>query len=437
MKSIFSRNILVAAVLCGLNTSVHAAGFALANQAGSGTGNAFAGSSVMAEDASITWFNPAAMTELESGTHISTSVHVVMPEAKFTNAGSRLPATLGGGAITGKNDDGGHAGIVPGAYAVRSLNDKVSVGLSVNAPFGLGTKYDDDWVGRYHSTESNIKTINVNPSIAYKVNDQLSIGAGASVQELDVELKRAVHSVAACLAGGGGAACAGLPDGKVDIVGKDVSVGFNAGLLYKPSKKTKVGVSYRSGIKHDLEGNVKFAMPALLAANPSFSNGDITAAANLPASMSVSVGHKVSDKVEVMGDITRTKWSSFDRIKIDRTTGTNLTNDYQGWEDSTRYSIGASYQYNDRLKLRGGIARDGTPIPNAQLRSPRTPDNDRTWVALGANYKIKKNLDMDVAYTHISTKTTPIENLNSSNYLLQGNYDSKVDVVGVQLNWAF
>ena len=412
MKSIFSRNILVVAVLCGLNTSVHAAGFALANQAGSGTGNAFAGNTAVVEDASIAWLNPAGMTELKSDTHISTSAHLVMPKAQFTNDGSTLP-----GAGTA---DGGKNGVVPGVYVVRRLNDKMSAGLSVNAPFGLGTEYSDNWVGRAHALESTIKTLNINPSIAYKVNDQLSVGAGISAQSMEVELKSVVNPAIGATA---------------TIAGKDdVSVGGNAGLLYKPTEKTRIGLHYRSGIDHKLKGTVKsdLALPVL--------NTNVTADANLPAHMSLSVGHKVNDKLEVMGDVTRTKWSSYERIKVIRADGSVLTDDYQGWKDANRYAIGANYQYSERLKLRGGIALDESPVPNAQLRSPRTPDNDRTWVAVGANYKVKKNFDVDVAYTHISTKSTPIENtktIGANNFLLKGNYDSKVDVVGVQLNWAF
>ena len=411
MKSIFSRNILVAAVLCGLNTSVHAAGFALANQAGSGTGNAFAGNTAVVEDASIAWLDPAGMTELKSDTHISTSAHLVMPKAQFTNDGSTPAIVLGN-----VNADGGKNGVVPGVYVVHRLNDKTSAGLSVNAPFGLGTEYSDNWVGRVHALESTIKTLNINPSIAYKVNDQLSVGAGISAQSMEVELKSA------------------LPTGPtVTIAGKDhLSTGVNAGLLYKPTEKTQIGLHYRSGVDHKLKGTSKSAFAPL--------NADVTADASLPAHMSLSVGHKVNDKLEVMGDVTRTKWSSYERIRVVKSNGVDLSNEYQGWKDANRYAIGANYQYSERLKLRGGIALDESPVPNAQLRSPRTPDNDRTWVAVGANYKVKKNFDVDVAYTHISTKSTPIENtktIGANNFLLKGNYDSKVDVVGVQLNWAF
>ncbi|UJS25741.1 OmpP1/FadL family transporter [Thiothrix winogradskyi] len=412
-----SKFALAIAATCVCSSAAHAAGFALANQSASGTGNAFAGGAAAAEDASTAWSNPAAMLELGSGKHVSVSAHLVVPEAKFTNGAS--------GPMTGIDDDGGNNGVVPGLYGARSINDKLSVGVSVNAPFGLGTEYADNWIGRYHATESTIKTLNVNPSVAYKINDQWSVGAGVSAQKFDVELKRMTP-------------IPGLPgDHKVTIAGDATSFGVNAGVLFKPSTNTRVGLSHRSGIDHDLEGTVSAPIPAAHPAAAAL-NTAVTAEASLPASTSLSVVQKVNDKLEVMGDVTRTGWSSFERLKVVRSAnGSVVTDDYQGWEDSDRYALGANYQYNDRLKLRVGVARDNTPIPNAQLRTPRTPDNDRTWVAVGGNYELAKGLDVDVGYVHISTKDTPIDNRNAAGLLLNGNYDNKMDVVGAQLNWSF
>lgn len=408
-----SRLALAIAATCVCSTAAHAAGFALANQSASGTGNAFAGGAAAAEDASTAWFNPAAMPELGSGKHVSVAVHGVTPEAKFTNQASVVP----GGGI---DDDGGRNGVVPALHGVRSINDRLSVGVSVNAPFGLGTEYADNWIGRYHATESTITSLNVNPSVGYKINDQWSVGAGVSAQKFDVELKRMTP-------------IPGLPgDHKVTIAGDATSFGVNAGVLFKPTANTRVGLSHRSGIDHDLDGTVSASVPVAAL------NTAVTAEASLPASTSLSVVQKVNDKLEVMGDVTRTGWSSFERIKVVRSAnGSVVTDDYQGWEDANRYSLGASYQYNDRLKLRVGVARDNTPVPNAQLRTPRTPDNDRTWVAVGGNYELAKGLDVDVGYVHISTEDTPIDNRNATGFLLNGNYDSTVSVAGAQLNWSF
>lgn len=408
------------AVVAALAASgaAHAAGFALANQAASGSGHAFAGAGAAAEDASTVWFNPAAMGELGSGKHVSAATHVVMPQAAFSNQASAVP----GGGI---NADGGKNGVVPGVYGVQQIHDKLSVGVGVNAPFGLGTEYPDNWIGRYHATESHIKTLNVNPAIAYKINEQLSVGAGVSVQQMAVELKRMTP-------------IPGLPgDYKVSIEGDSVGYGANVGVLYKPTAATKVGLTYRSSIEHDLEGDVRAPIPA---AHPAAAllNTAVKAATELPASTSLSVAHKLNDKVELLGDVTRTHWSSFERLQVLRTANDSVvTDDYQGWQDVDRYSLGANYQLNDRVKLRAGWALDKTPVPNAELRTPRTPDNDRTWVAVGANYALAKGMDVDVAYVNISTDDTSINNRNAAGFLLNGTYDNKVDVVGAQFNWSF
>lgn len=408
-------------VLSALSATVQAAGFALANQSGSGTGNAYAGVNATAEDASVVWYNPAAMTELPAGTHTAIAGHIVAPKAKFTNNGSTTPL---GGVLTGKDDDGGNTGVIPNAYLVKGKGNKWRFGVGINAPFGLGTKYDDDWVGRYHSLESNIQTINFNPSVAYKVNDGFSVGAGISIQKMEVELKSALDLSAL-----------GRSDGKINIEGDNVETGYNLGVLLKPTAKTRIGASYRSSMKHKLEGDATFSNVPPLA---SLANGEVTAEAKLPAHFSLSVAHQINNRLELLADVTRTRWSSFNKLQVIRTSNnTDITNLPQNWKDASRYSLGANYQYNERLKLKAGIAYDETPVPNAEFRSPRTPDSNRTWLSFGANYKPRKNFSVDVGYTHIFTKKTPIENKSSRNHVLKGEYDSSVDIISTQLNWTF
>jgi long-chain fatty acid transport protein len=330
----------------------------------------------------------------------------------------------------------------------------------VNAPFGLETDYDEAWYGRYHALKSAMKTININPSLSYEVNDKLAVGGGVSAQYIDVELSSAIDSAAACrsiasAANSGAllAQCLGaLPtlanpatDSKAVIKGNDWSLNYNAGLLYKPTEKTKVGLSYRSEMKHNLEGTADYTInstlqPVLAATGVTrFNDVAATADAALPASLSLSVAHKLNDKVEVLGDITRTQWSSFERLTVKNAdTGAVISDVDESWQDVNRYAAGLNYQYNDRLKLRTGVAFDEEPIPDAKHRTARIPGNDRTWVSAGANYKLKKNLDMDVGYSHLFLDETPIDNTDdATGYALRGNYDSNVDIISAQLNWSF
>ncbi|MGH8710952.1 MAG: OmpP1/FadL family transporter, partial [Burkholderiales bacterium] len=159
----------LAAMFSGLAGGAFAAGFALNEQSGSGVGVAFAGSAASGEDASTVFYNPAAMVRI-SGTQLSLGVHGVLPDLKFNNQGS---VTTGGVPLTGGNGgDPGKGLVVPNFYLVTDITPNIKYGFGVSAPFGLFTQYNGDWVGRYQALKSDIKTFNLNPSLAYKVNDR-------------------------------------------------------------------------------------------------------------------------------------------------------------------------------------------------------------------------------------------------------------------------
>lgn len=419
-------------MLAASSANVYAAGFGLIDNSVANMGNAYAGAAASAEDASTVWFNPAGMAELDDGTHVSAGVHIVKPTAEFSNKGSTrtLKAAPITTPIAGANSISDKTAYIPNFYAVKPINDKVKVGVGVNAPYGLETSYDSNWVGRYHAIKSDMKSVNINPSVSYKVNDKVSVGAGVNAQYIDAELTSAVDL-----------SLLGLPDGKATIQGDDWSYGYNAGVIVKPSPKTKVGLSYRSKIDHTLKGSAEYAVPAGTPPLPSLANKSAQAAANLPESLSLSVAHKVNDKVEVLGDITRTNWSSFNELRvINPADGSTITVTPENWKDVNRYSLGMNYKYNDRLKLRTGVALDKEPIPSATDRTPRIPGNDRKWVSVGANYKLNKGMSVDVGYSHLFVKNTDINNTHSTstaNYTLNGTYKADVDIVGAQLNWRF
>ncbi len=405
--------------LCCASSLLQAAGFSVVENSASGMGNAFAGGAAAAEDASTVWSNPAGMAELADKRQVSTAVHWLMPEIAFTNAGSQVNPALTGGnvaaaqaALGGANTLLDKAGAIPNLYAVYPINDKTKAGLAVNVPFGLETDYDAGWYGRYHALKSAMKTLNVNPAISYEVNDKLAVGGGVSAQYIEVELSSAVDSAAACRSIAAAAKSAALlarcvaafpsiatpaTDSQAVIKGDDWSLNYNAGLLYKPTPKTKLGVSYRSATQHNLEGSAAYtvnaALQPVLAATgvTRFNDAPAVADAEMPATLSLSAAHKVNDKVEVLADITRTQWSSFERLTVKNAeTGAIVTDVDESWQDVNRYAVGLNYQHNERLKLRTGVALDETPIPDTPHRTARIPDNERTWGSVGANYKLKK-----------------------------------------------
>lgn len=421
---------------------VQASGFALIENSASGQGNAYAGAAAHTTDASTVYFNPAGMMHLE-GDQLTVAGHLVVPNSSFSNNGSRNAASVGGGAISGANDDGGFDALVPNLYWVTSIDDTTKFGLGVNAPFGLAIKYQDEWVGRYHAVVSDLKTININPSIGYRVNDQLSIGGGIDMVLADVILSSAVDFAAVL------GQTPGSDDGFVELTGDnldDPAFGFNFGLQYAVSTETMLGASYRSEIDIDVDGSADFRVPssaALLVATGRFIDTGLKAGITLPASLSLSVAHETGD-ITYLADITWTGWSSFDelRIKFDNPSQPDgLTT--ENWDDTFRYSVGFDYQYRPDMILRAGLAFDETPVPDAEHRTPRLPGNDRTWLSFGLSYVMDETLSLDVGYSHLFIDDAKINNElesdSSANIraTLAGTYDATVDIISVQLNWNY
>jgi len=401
-------------------TGAVAGGFAIGTQSGSGTGNAFAGGAAAADDASVAWFNPAAMT-LIPGKQVAGALHVVDPSFKFQNTTSTATGVAGANADGG---DGGDLALIPNGFFTWALNPKWSIGLALNAPFGLTTEYDPGWRGRFTAIKSEVKAVNINPSVAYKVSDTVSIGGGLNVQKIDAELT----------------ASAG-PAGTTKLEADDMGFGFNVGALFQVTPSTRIGAHYRSKIKYELEGTIAFS-----AAAPG--NGDVRADLDVPASFSVSAFSALNPQWEVMADITWTGWGDLKRLDVIRTTtaatlgatlpgaaGSTITSLVFNWDDTWRYSIGANYKLSPQTKLRFGVAFDETPTNDVD-RTARLPDQDRKWVALGIQWKPSKTGILDVGYAHEFIKDANINNVSPIGTVV-GKFESKVDILSVQYSMSF
>ena len=464
LNSKISSFVLASLVSAASIGSAQASGFALIEMNANGQGNAYAGAAAHTLNASTVYFNPAGMMSLE-GEQISVVAHYIDPSSDFENRGSALATTpiLGassGAALSGDEDDGGEGAFVPNFYWVKPLDDKMSFGLGFNSPFGLKTEYEDDWVGRYHAILSDLKTININPSLGYRVSDKVSIGGGINVMLADVELSQALDfgSVCAFLLFQGvapAAACNSPGDSATDGLGElegdnfdQVALGFNLGLTYMVSNMTTIGVAYRSAVDIEVEGKADFSyatnplVEPIITGAGLFTDTDIEAEVTLPASLSFSVAHQV-DKFTWLADMTWTGWSSFDELRIEFDNPNQPDSvTTEDWDDTMRYSIGFDYQYSDSLILRAGLALDETPIPSRQRRTARIPGNDREWISLGLTYMASNNLSFDVGYSHLLIDDTDIDNTLESavptvNAELTGEYEAEVDILSAQLNWTF
>jgi len=451
------RTVIATAVATALvalaSGGAHAAFFQLAENSPAGLGNAFAGGAAIAEDASTVWYNPAGMTRL-SGSQMVAGGYLILPSLKFNKTSANHAPLLGGGAISGGNGgDAGESAIVPNFYYTRPVSDRLSFGLGVNVPFGLATDYDDDWVGRYHANRSEIMTINVNPAVAYKVNEAFSVGGGINYQKLDATLTQRVDYGSICLLAGNppgcGGATPGANDGEAKVEADDDAWGFNLGALWRLSDAMRLGVAYRSKMKYGLEGSFDVTAPNAVAAGAGSAVGglvDSGARANvtLPETISVSVYHALSPMWSVMADITRTRWSRIPELRIDFDSSQADSVITLDLEDANRYSVGASYTPGGSWSYRFGVALDKTPTPNEVVRTPRLPDEDRLWLAFGAGYKQSDTLSFDVSYVYIKVDDAAINKTagapGSENFLrgsLVGTYEANTQILGAQLNWKF
>lgn len=439
----------VAGAMLAMAGSAAASGFALIEQSASGLGNAYAGGAASAEDASTIFFNPAGMSKLP-GKQVVVAAHVITPSAKFTNTASTqpLPAGLAVGPV-GK--DAGNTAIVPSVYFSWEIDPKLSAGLGVGAPFGLKTEYDANWLGRFHAITSSIKTMNLNPSVAYKVSDSVSLGAGLDWQKIDAVLTKAVNY------GAVNGAFAGV-EGSNNITASDSAWGFNFGAMINVSPETVLGVSYRSAMSYNLSGTVSYlnrpgalTAAALVSAPAALAIGDgaVTANIKLPATFSMALKYQPNAQWDILVDATQTQWSSIQSLDINRSsglaTGLNLESVPFKWRDTWRVALGANHHYNEQWIARAGVAYDQTPTSDA-YRIARLPDSDRTWLSLGGQYKPNKASAIDFGYAHLFMKNAAL-NMNGLPALsaaltlgrgaLVGSYSNKVDIFSVQYAHSF
>ncbi len=443
-------SLVFAMSIAGFAGQSYSSGFALTDHGASGQGNAYAGAAAYAEDASTVWFNPAGMMKLDDN-QIVVAGHFISPSSSFTNANS---VDGFGNDLQGGNDDGGIDAFVANFFWVTDVREDMKFGLAVTTPFGLTTLYDDSWVGRYHAVESDLKTIDINPSIAYQVNEKFSIGGGINLMLVDVTLTSMIDFGAVCYAALNQATCdaqGNIPqqtDGFGDLTGdnfSDLSWGINLGLMYDFTPATRVGVAWRSETKVKAKGDAKFTVPgtaSFIQDSGLFVDTGLSAEITLPQTFMVSLAHEMN-KWQLLADITWTGWSSFEelRIKYDNPNQPDSVTT-EDWNDTFRYSIGADYTLNNIWTVRGGLAYDETPIPSAERRTARIPGNSRTWLSLGGTYNINQSFIVDVGYSHLFVDDTPINNtLESSiptlNATLNGTYEASVDILSAQLRWNY
>lgn len=437
MPKIQKRHVVTALVAGVLATSVShsalAAGFQLKEQSAQSQGNAFAGATATATDLSTIYFNPAGMTRLK-GHGAEANFSYIMPSSKLDLTNSSNPTSgLGTPLGTGTGGDAGQSAVVPAFYGMYDYSDNLKFGLSINTPFGLSTEYDDGWAGRYHGLKSAIETINVTPSVAYRVNKNLSIGGGVSMQYIKAELTKAVTDVASTNISN---------DGKSTLEGSDTAIGGRLGLLYEFNDATRVGASYQSRVRHNLEGKVKYenlsANTATALRNAGKQSVTHNASAKLvtPDIFSIGVSHDLDDQWTILGDVSRTQWTTFRELDVFDENGVEDENIYENYKASVFAALGTTYKYDAHNTFRFGVAYDQGAV-ETEHRTVRIPDADRYWLSVGYGYKAE-NFDLNVGYSYIKAANASVYEANTgTNGMISGTYDSNVNILALNATWKF
>lgn len=436
---------LLTLLILGLTTYASAAGFAVIGQSPAALGNAYSGGAAAVDDVSSQYANPASISRFATP-RITAGLQVIKPKTTF----SSTKAENSNGESLGDEDGGQSANdsVEPNLYYAMPLNEKLSVGIGINAPFTLDSDFRPDWVGRYYAVTTEISSLNFNPAVSYQYNEKLSVGAGLNLQLLQFRLSN--------MDDGRLYASSTTSDPTTDILidndGDSLGYGFNLGLLYQLSDATRIGFSWRSEISHDIEGDAKVTVPdALLgtAAEADFTDQGFSSTLSVPASASLSVFHQYNEKIALMSDLSWTDWSSIDQITItyDNTMGGGQarTTNYD-WESTWRVGGGANYQYNEKLLLRSGIAYEQSPVSSSAKVAPAAPGGDQTTFALGGRYKLLLKsllyqyevpllLDFGLAYVFI--EDTPANLADTQKGIVEGTFENNLTLFSAQVSYQF
>jgi len=408
---------------------------------------------------------------------------VICPSIKFHDNGSQ-PAAFQ--PLGGTDGDAGSCAVVPNLYLGIPFTPKWSFGIGINAPYGLETEYSSDWLGRFQGVHSKIETLNINPVLSWEPTSHLTVGGGVSWQHVKAKLTGKANYAGLYAQGVGGLVAAGqLPaanaptligsaaglETNADISGNDSAWGWNIGVLWQANEQTRLGAAYRSHVKYDVGGSANFTNPTAASLGPlptplapvgaalvagvngtvcggtvgpvtpnptSGCSQDVTLSLKMPDTANVSIFHQFNNQWDLMADLQWVGWSSIQDLTIVRSTGEVLQNLPEHFRNTWRVSGGANYRYSDQLIFRGGVAYDQTPVRN-ETRSPRLPDNSRTWLAFGVQYKFSPSWSIDIAYAHEFMSDPSINNnlgSTAANGLISGSFKTSVDIVGLQVTYT-
>ncbi|SUX53704.1 OmpP1/FadL family transporter [Chromobacterium vaccinii] len=476
-----SLSVMIMGTALGLaSTQAAASGYQFGSQSVSGQGTAHA-NGAEANDPSTIFTNPAGLSRLD-GTQLVIGGTLVVPHSEYTDNGSTTTGALGIPAHATGGGNGGtfapKAVAAPTFYLSHKINDKITAGIGMYVPYGAKLDYGFDWAGRYALKSINLQSLNINPSISFKLDERHSFGFGVSAQYMDATLEQmadATTGINAYLKQNYGLTNAQLAavgvkgDGLAHVEGNDWGFGWNIGYMFQLDENTRFGLAYRSSVKQSLSGSSTWTFGNVTnnafgpiqqnslgaVAKIKHPNASASVDVTTPETASANFFHQLNPKVALMGDVTWVRNSRMQQIDI-KQYSTPAQGDlvlHQNWKDTWRVSFGSNYQLNDSWMLRGGVAWEQAPLQSDDQRHPAIPDSDRIWLSFGANYKINKQSSLDLAYSFIDFKNANVNYTDScspagvspttgaactgNGGTVKGSYKTYLQLIGVQYNYRF
>ena len=407
-------------------------------QSASGASVSNAGVTAIAEDASTIYYNAAGMTLLKRPEVLLASPIIALSNS-FQDAGSVAP--LGGPAIgLGGNKD--EVVVLPSLFAALPLTDRLTVGLGLFVPFGQSNKYADSWVGRYQLQNISLATVDIDPAIAYRVSDELSVGGGVDIQYAHLKRRSAVDFGSLCFVLSNPANCPGaglIPqgaDGQFAADVEDWSVGYNLSLLYHLGDATHIGVNYRSAMRHSFSGDADFTVPAAavpLAAGGQFQDTGVQANVTFPDVISVGLSQQIDDRMTVLADVGWTQWSRLKQVTL------NFDNPVQPpqnlvfhWDDSFRFALGGIYKLTEETHLRAGASYEQSAVSDV-FRSADLPDSDITMFSAGLEHRFDERLSAMISYSYRHYSSAAVNLSVPLEGTLVGTFHRSSNAVGLQV----
>lgn len=417
MAGLLRLSVLVSFVLASASPAM-AAGFYIQEQSVSGLGASFAGQAAMPRDASIIFFNPAGMTHLD-GRQVNIGLQMIYPHVELEDTGTTIAGfTLEQlGRDQGSGGNPGSLSPVPNAYIATPLDEAQSwwLGVGLSAPFGLGVEYDGDFFGRYLTTKVDLRTLDIQPALAWKPADWLSVGGSLVIEHARANFQQRLAN-----------------EDLVRLQGDDWTVGYNLGLTLTPRPGTRIGLAYRSEINHMADGRQSTEEGSLGA------DSDARAKIKLPDIATLGIAQQISGRWTLLGQVSRTGWNNFDTLEVipenPLTVGPTLTFNYQ---NSWAYSVGAEYRAGEDWTFRAGYQYDQTPT-RIEERAAFNPDGDRQWFSGGASYRWSERLSFDMGASYIDVEEERIDQTRPGGVEVTARMrDAYVLIGAVGLNYKF